>query len=57
MCQRKFTADFAKALILTASQNTFVKYQWEGSQQKMSSVSNTNVLLLVELDKAKNTAF
>lgn len=57
MCQRKFIADFAKALILTASQNTSVKYRWEGSQQKMSSVSNTNVLLLVELDKAKNTAF
>lgn len=57
MCQRKFIADFAKALILTASQNTFVTYQLEGSQQKMSSVSNTNVLLLVELDKAENAAF
>lgn len=31
---RKFIADFVEALILTASQNTFVKYQWEGSQQK-----------------------
>lgn len=57
MCQRTFIADFAEALLLTASQNTFVTYRWEGSQQKMSSASNTNVLLLVELDKAENTAF
>lgn len=33
MLYRKFIADFVEALILTASQKTFVKYQWEGSQQ------------------------